>query len=719
MRQIFMVLFCMFLTVSTFATNVTQDNAAKVAKNYFSEVLIAHGQNFTAAISETFEITKDGNTVLYVFNFEKGGYVIVSAEDRFTPIIGYSPDGYYDEINMPDGFEFLMGEFSEMIALIRAKNISGKPQYAAQWERYQNDNYTPERGVAAVVVGPLTALWNQDAPYNFYCPPVSDGPQGKGYAGCVATAMSMIMYYWRWPWEGVGSKTYTPSKCNGQTMPQITENFGEAYYDYNGMYGSPTVNADNYLYEPIALLQYHVGVAVSMNYCGNAAGGSGANSKNVPTVMKQYFKYHPNIQYVERKNYGTTDAWSTMMKEQLDLLQPVYVSGYTPPPVGGHAFVCDGYDSNNMFHYNFGWSGYKNGYFVSDKPDEYTSDVAAVINFIPDPAKGYPIDFNTNWTVSHLKGMIADGSEPTKNYVAGTITTWLIDPSADGYEVDSITVNSIAMDLAEGDYIRIYDGVNETAALLGEFVGKTLFEPVTSSASKVMVKFVSKDGSATGKGFLISYEAELHQCCDPRNPITYTVPKGKITDGSPEDLKYSNGASCTWNIFPEDALPETEIYIKFNRIDTEEGKDLIKLIDQNTLKSIATLSGTYTELPDYLVKTSKVRVTFTSNAYIACKGFELEFEARNLGISELGNMSYISIYPNPVKDQLSINFYSETADDYYISICNMMGQVIYKETLNNFAGEYVNTLNVSDFAKGVYMLQIKSSKGIITRKIVK
>src|SRR5215510_11049549 len=123
MRQIFTALCCILLTTNAFAADVTKNSAAKVATNFFSEILISNNLSHSAVISESFDITKDGITALYLFNFERGGYVIVSADDRFTPILGYSPNGRYEAGNMPGGFEFFMGEFSESIALIREKDI--------------------------------------------------------------------------------------------------------------------------------------------------------------------------------------------------------------------------------------------------------------------------------------------------------------------------------------------------------------------------------------------------------------------------------------------------------------------------------------------------------------------------------------------------------------------------------------------------------------------
>ena len=713
-KQIFMVLCCIFFTVSTFATSVTQDNATRVAKNYFSEVLLSHGKNFTAEISESFEINKDGNAVLYVFNFEKGGYVIVSAEDRFTPILGYSPNGYYDPNNMPDGFEFLMEKFSKMITFIREENILGEPQYTAKWERYQSDNHIPERGAATVVVAPMTALWNQDSPYNYYAPAVfTGGSGGRAYAGCVATAMSIIMYYWRWPWQGIGSETYEQYPCNDQHMPIQYANFGQTFYDYNGMYGTPTLNADNVLYKPIALLQHHAGIAVNMHYCGN---GSGAYSFDVPVAMKAFFKYHKNIEQVER-DYYTFETWTQMMKGQLNLRQPVYVSGYSQS--SGHAFVCDGYDSDNMFHYNFGWSGNSNGYFIVDKPLNFIYDVDAIINFIPDPAQGYPVDCNNTWTIPHLKGTIADCSGPAKNYTAGITAKWLIDPSVEEHVVTKITINAIEMGLASGDFLRIYDGENESAPLLGEFSGNNLFETLTSTGGKVLVKFTSSNSSATAPGFMISYDAELFQCCDPRKPITLTEMHGILTDGCLEDMNYYNiTGPCKWIINPKDADDNTEITLWFNFLDVKTGASL-KLIDMDKNKLIANIFETSGELPKFTLHTKKLQVSFTSNSDVTGKGFEIEYIVSPVSILEQENINNLFIYPNPVIDKLFVKFNAEVTDDYNINIYNVMGQVVYHETLHNFMGEYDNTFNLNNFAQGVYMLQIKSSKGIITRKVVK
>ncbi|MCL2510879.1 MAG: C10 family peptidase [Bacteroidales bacterium] len=712
LRHFLTALLCIFFTVNALAADVTKNNATKVAKNYFSEALFSDESNREVAVLEVFDIKKDGKTTLYVFNFEGGGYVIVSADDRFTPILGYSPNGYYETGNMPGGFEYLMDEFSEMIVFIREQNIAAEQKYTEKWERYTSDNPILERGITAeIVVHPLTALWNQDFPYNYYCPLVNGS---RTYAGCVATAMSMIMYYWRWPLQGTGSKTYRPYPCKGTQMPILTANFGETHYDYNGMFGTATIKSDDRLYEPLSLLQYHVGISVSMGYCTD---GSGANSGTVPTAMKNYFKYDPSIEYVQRKDYADTEAWTAMMKDQLELKQPVYVSGH-PPTGDGHAFVCDGYRDDDMFHYNFGWSGSANGYFVADKPSSFTLGVGAVINFIPDRSQGYPHDNNVNWIVPHMKGMLADCSGPMDNYAAGTKASWLIDPTTFGDAVDNITISHVEMDLAEGDYLRFYEGDNDSAPPLREFTGTAKFDPFSTTSGKVLVTLTAAPASPTGKGFMIIYEAKPTKYCT--SDITLTTASGTFTDGSPEELNYPNSTSCRWYIFPDNATLETEFVFNFTRLDTEEGADLIKFYDygNNILMPVATISGSPDELPQVSIKTNQVMVTFVSNSNINGKGFEITYNTGKENIKEVENINDFSVYPNPASNKLNVKFNTSTTDNFDIVIYNVTGQAVYKESLNNFLGSYHNELNIADFAQGVYLMHIKSSKGAVTHKVV-
>ena len=126
----------------------------------------------------------------------------------------------------------------------------------------------------------LPVLWNQDFPYNAYCPLDAAGPGGHVYAGCVATAMSMIMTYYRYPEHGTGSYSY-----NYSPYGNISANFGQTYYDWDAMLNSITSGSGRAV-NAIAELQYQCGVSVRMMY---GADGSGAYSEDVPYALRTYF----------------------------------------------------------------------------------------------------------------------------------------------------------------------------------------------------------------------------------------------------------------------------------------------------------------------------------------------------------------------------------------------------------------------------------------------
>ena len=82
-----------------------------------------------------------------------------------------------------------------------------------------------------------------------------------------------------------------------------------------------------------------------------------------------------------------------------------------------------------------------------------------------------------------------------------------------------------------------------------------------------------------------------------------------------------------------------------------------------------------------------------------------------VGIKENNINNNISIYPNPVKNQLTITSDNEKVNN--IKIMDVTGK-----TLNVFAGN-TTTINVSDLAKGLYFLQIQTEKGIAVKRFIK
>ena len=175
----------------------------------------------------------------------------------------------------------------------------------------------------------------------------------------------------------------------------LSANFGAATYQWDHMPytlhgGSPQEDI-----EAIALLMYHCAIAVDMGFSPT---GSGAYSSDVPYAIRHYFGYSNHAEYIERNSYSLS-AWKNLLKEQFSYGWPVYYSGYSQ--TGGHAFVCDGYDDNDLFHYNWGWGGSNDGFFVIDEIN-YANWAGAVVNFVPDHVYNYMAEEPADLVVESL-----------------------------------------------------------------------------------------------------------------------------------------------------------------------------------------------------------------------------------------------------------------------------------------------------------------------------
>ena len=319
--------------------------------------------------------TVSGINALYVFNFDQG-YVIVSADDVAYPILSFGEGETFDVNNIPDGLAYYLRYYARQIEFAVANGFTAEAEVAARWQHVMRDGFENDNRSTRADISPLiTTNWNQDNPYNLMCPTAYNGPGGHVYAGCVATAMSMVMKKWNWPDHGQGTYSYTPSGYPTQTV-----DFGSTYYDWNSMPNS----CNNSNYQAVAQLMWHCGVSVDMQYSPT---GSGAFSVDVPDAINKYFRYTSHTQHLSRDQYTKTE-WEEMLIRNLEYGFPLYYSGRDDN--GGHAFVCCGYrQSDRKFYFNWGWSGYMNNYFAIDALNcgyngSFNQDQTAIWDFIPE-----------------------------------------------------------------------------------------------------------------------------------------------------------------------------------------------------------------------------------------------------------------------------------------------------------------------------------------------
>ena len=328
----------------------------------------------------TYNISR-GDAAFRVFN-TPNGFVIVSADDCATPILGYSNEGQFDVNNIPIQLQGYLQGFVEQIQYGIENYLEADEQTARQWELVSTIGRLTNNRSDEVVEPLLSTRWNQGSPYNMY---VSNGYP----TGCVATAMAQIMKYWEWPVQGTGQHSYI---WNGQIL---SANFGETIYDWDNMLNDYSNNQGTQEQkEAVATLMWHCGVSVNMSYSPTGS-GSALNSELI-----DYFSYSNEMRN-EWRAYYSDATWKAKLKDCLNLGRPIYYVG-TPNSGSGHAFVCDGYANYDLFHLNWGWSGSGNGYyaldaFIASGSAEYINNHHAILNIHPEgETTNYLINVSAN-----------------------------------------------------------------------------------------------------------------------------------------------------------------------------------------------------------------------------------------------------------------------------------------------------------------------------------
>lgn len=267
------------------------------------------------------------------------GFVIVTNNDDFQPVIGYADGSFSTDTN--HGLAWFVETASRCIEAAQADGSARR---------------APVVPTTPPVEPLLTSVWNQGAPFNTLCPYEANGTHYP--CGCVATALGQIMYYHKYPQQGRGSKQYSFKPADGVGQ-LLSANFGETTYDWANMIDNYEGNYTEEQGNAVAQMVLHCGVSVEMNYTPT---GSGAYSSEARNGLINYFTYNENLGLFYR-DYYSMEAWMDMIFTELNNGRPIYYAG-ADASRGGHAFVFDGYDANGLVHVNWGWgSKGGNGYY--------------------------------------------------------------------------------------------------------------------------------------------------------------------------------------------------------------------------------------------------------------------------------------------------------------------------------------------------------------------
>ena len=339
MKKFYYLIFCTFVGITANASQITEQQALQIAAKYADIDTKTYPQRMKAAGKQ------EKAAAYYAFNIgNNDGFVIVSGDDSLTELVGYSDSGSFDSDNIPDNMHSWLQTYSDYVASVQNGESKAKRQQLGK--------------VTTVVVRPfVTTEWNQGEPYNRLTPIL----QGNTHCatGCVATAMAQVMKYYEWPERGTGSNKYQHSVFGTLSM-----DFSQSVYDWDNMldiYSSYFDGSNNLVPEyndeqagAVAKLMYDCGISVNMNYWES----SGASTSRITYAFENYFNYDSETFY---RDNMTSEKFMTTLLAELDERRPALICG---TGLGGaHAFVADGYDSNNFVHINWGWGGISDGYF--------------------------------------------------------------------------------------------------------------------------------------------------------------------------------------------------------------------------------------------------------------------------------------------------------------------------------------------------------------------
>ena len=367
------------LGLAATAAPVDAAKAAKVARAFWA----AHVDDKSAADLEP----ADWNMGLaYAFAAPQGGFVLVAADDVAHPILGYSPDARFSA-SVPVQLGERLGQYERAIARAVEAGMPTDPE----WASLLGGLPTKDGDDAPVVEPLLQTHWDQEDPYNLLTPEYDfygfmtlNAP-----TGCAATAQAQLMKYWNFPAFGNGSHTYSFDPEWEAEMGDygvidfgtLTADFAHTAYRWGAMqntysssggwggWGGSTSHTDAEW--AVAELMSHVGISLEMMYGEQASGAWGfapdslqpgdTNWACMNHSLRDRFFYDPQMQYLALDSVGD-DAWMQLVVADLTAGRPILYGGGDEEE-GGHAFVCDGIDSRQYLHFNWGWSGSMDGYF--------------------------------------------------------------------------------------------------------------------------------------------------------------------------------------------------------------------------------------------------------------------------------------------------------------------------------------------------------------------
>ena len=317
-------------SVYSYSEKVSLDEAKSLATEFVKSRTGSQSANVT--LEPVYTAGTEKAPLYYIFNFsDNHGFVMVSAETSTTPVLGYSFQAAYPVQNTPDAMKWMLAGIEKEIKAAPSIQSSTTLEVRRKAARKAAERTGEEKVLN-------TAKWSQEGPFNAMIP-------GRPLVGCVGTAMATIMKYYEHPVAGAGSFGGVDFATTYDWSNMRMDNYRSGYTDAEA--------------DAVATLMYHASKSIDTQY---AMSGSSAYEVRVPGALSTYFGYDPGVSYKKRAEVATQADWDAIVKNEIDNGRPVLYCGQDV--TAGHAFVCDGYQGEYL-HFNWGWGGSADGYFLS------------------------------------------------------------------------------------------------------------------------------------------------------------------------------------------------------------------------------------------------------------------------------------------------------------------------------------------------------------------
>lgn len=469
----------LWVSISVFSGNA-QTLTCQQAQTFAAE-FFAQGARTTRSIAKTLDYRWDSRHLspvatietaeitpaFYVFSpASNTGFVIVSSDAKHPHILGYSFESALPKVqDLPDGMRDFLMEYT----LESQQNLPSRTNYTAT----QMGN---------IVKHLETAPWGQGAPYNNLCLTTNGEPAA---AGCVPVAYSILMQYHQWPLTAKEVKVYHSGTGESISLGH-TYDWANILHTYSAPYTDAQATA-------VATLIRDMGWTYGVNY-----GTAGTSASEAPTKFMEVFKYKSETPRndgnytTNRTVMGNDVLWREYIRQSLDANLPIPYSSVVKNPATGkisgrHIFILDGYTDNDYYHFNWGWNGQGNGWYLlsnmtTDAASDYSTSHRAYFMLSPERTT-YNVSVSTDCPTCGSVSATCGESTGTNISVYQGATVTLVAKPAVGYAFEKWT--------CAGELVSTASTCTITATANADYVAHFV---VAGPSSDVAIEVSTKGG---------------------------------------------------------------------------------------------------------------------------------------------------------------------------------------------------------------------------------